>query len=101
MRFSFATAATATFAFSSHVSSLNILLGNDDGFASAQLRETYRLLKGHGHNVVVVSEVDNESGQGGRAVFSTSGTLFYPSEYGIIPAGAPSIGRDPIDSNIW
>jgi hypothetical protein len=29
---------------------LNILLNNDDGFGSANLRETYRLLKGKGHN---------------------------------------------------
>lgn len=46
--------------------SLNILLGNDDGFGSAQIRETYRLLKQFGHNVVMVAPVDNESGQGGR-----------------------------------
>lgn len=30
--------------------SLNILLNNDDGFASGNLRETYRLLKEAGHN---------------------------------------------------
>jgi hypothetical protein len=29
---------------------LNILLNNDDGFGSGNLRETYRLLKGKGHN---------------------------------------------------
>lgn len=29
---------------------LNILLNNDDGFGSANLRETYRLFKEKGHN---------------------------------------------------
>jgi hypothetical protein len=91
----FTFAATAA-ALTSHASGLNILLGNDDGFASAQLRETYRLLKKEGHNVVVVSEADNQSGQGGRAVFTNKNTLQQDSEYGIITAGAPSIGRDPI-----
>lgn len=35
-------------ASSSHA--LNILLNNDDGFGSANLRETYRLLREAGHN---------------------------------------------------
>jgi len=101
MRFTWATAATAALVLCSQTSAINILLGNDDGFASANLRETYRLLKASGHNVAVVSEADNESGQGGRAVFTVNRTLLYPSEYGIIPAGAPSIGTDPHDSSIW
>jgi 5'-nucleotidase len=29
---------------------LNILLNNDDGFGSGNLRELYRLLKGEGHD---------------------------------------------------
>ncbi|PIA97958.1 Acid phosphatase [Cercospora beticola] len=96
----FTFAATAA-ALAPYVSGLDILLGNDDGFASAQLRETYRLLKKEGHNVVVVSEADNQSGQGGRAVFTNRNTLQQDSEYGLIKAGAPSIGRDPMDQNIW
>lgn len=98
---SFVSIAAAALTLASAASSINIMLGNDDGFASAQLRETYRLLKEKGHNVVVVSEADNQSGQGGRAVYTSNRSLVYPSEYGIVPAGAPSVGTDPYDSNIW
>ena len=88
-------------AFVGSSSAASILLGNDDGFASAQLREFYRLLKASGHEVIVVAPVDNESGQGGRSQFSTMNTLAVPSEFGIIPAGAPALGRDPSDPDVW
>lgn len=52
MHFSFGTAATAALALTSQASALNILMGNDDGFGAANLREFYRLLKADGHNVV-------------------------------------------------
>lgn len=32
------------------VQAINILMNNDDGFGSGNLRETYRLLKEKGHN---------------------------------------------------
>lgn len=37
-------------ALAGSVQSLNILLNNDDGFASGNLREVYKLLKAAGHN---------------------------------------------------
>ena len=80
---------------------LNIIVNNDDGFGSANIREFYRLLKASGHNAWIVAPVDNESGQGGRSVFTTSPKLTRPSEYNLIPAGAPSFGTDPNDSHIW
>jgi 5'-nucleotidase len=93
-----AVAAATLFASSNAIS---ILMGNDDGFGSAQLREFYRLLKEDGHDVVVVAPVDNESGQGGRSVFTTSRNLTTASEFNLIPAGSPSLGRDPNDPDIW
>ena len=98
---SFAATAIAILTLTSSVSTLNILLGNDDGFGSAQTRETYRLLKESGHNVVIVASADNESGQGGRSVFTTNRSLVHDSEFGLVPAGSPSIGTDPADSSIW
>ena len=80
---------------------LNIIVSNDDGFGAANVREFYRLLKAAGHDAWLVAPVDNQSGQGGRAVFTTSRTLTKPSEYNLIPAGAPSFGTDPFDSHIW
>ncbi|KAF2170511.1 hypothetical protein M409DRAFT_64222 [Zasmidium cellare ATCC 36951] len=101
MRFSITAAVTAALALSSQSFALNILLGNDDGFAAANVRETYRLLKQEGHNVVLVASADNQSGMGGRAVFTNNASLVVNSEYNIIPAGSPSIGTDPNDHSIW
>ncbi|KKY18348.1 putative acid phosphatase precursor [Phaeomoniella chlamydospora] len=87
--------------FTAASSALNIIVNNDDGFGSANIREFYRLLTAAGHNAWIVAPVDNESGQGGRSSFTTSRYLNSPSEYDIIPAGAPSFGTDPNDSKIW
>ena len=76
-------------------------MGNDDGFGSAQLREFKRFLDAEGHTTVVIGPVDNESGQGGRAVYTSSRNLTTASEFDLIPAGAPSLGRDPNDPDIW
>lgn len=99
MRSALFTATIAALATSS--SAINVLLGNDDGFGSANVREFYRLLKKAGHEVLMVAPVDNESGQGGRSSYSNLPNLSVPSEYGLIPAGAPALGQDPNDSNIW
>ena len=42
-----------------------------------------------------------QSGQGGRVVFTTEANLTGPAQYGLIPAGAPSIGPDPLDDHIF
>lgn len=101
MKFSLLSAALAAASFIGSTSAISILAGNDDGFAAAQLREFYRLLKAAGHQVIVVAPVNDQSGMGGRSVFTSNGSLVSPSEYGIIPAGAPSLGRDPTDPDVW
>ena len=80
---------------------LNIIVNNDDGFGSANIREFYRLLNAAGHNAWIVAPVDNQSGNGGTEVFTTEANLTAPSEYDLVPAGAPSFGTDPNDSHIW
>lgn len=80
---------------------LNILLNNDDGFGSANIRELYRLLNAAGHNAWIVAPVSNQSGKGGTEVFTTEANLTAPSEFNLIPKGAPSFGTDPNDSHIW
>ena len=80
---------------------LNIIVNNDDGFGSANIRELYRLLNAAGHNAWIVAPVSNQSGKGGTAVYTTEANLTAPSEYGLIPKGAPSFGTDPNDSHIW
>ncbi|KAI9172627.1 Acid phosphatase [Paramyrothecium foliicola] len=100
MRFSSLLAGAAV-CLASSSQALNILLNNDDGFGSGNLRELYRLLKGEGHDVWIVAPALPQSGQGGRSVFTTEANLTGPSQYNLIPAGAPSVGSDPYDSHIW
>lgn len=95
------TALTAGLAFASQAAGLNIMLNNDDGFGSANIREIYRLLKGDGHNVVIVAPAVQQSGQGGRSVFTDEANLTAPSQYNLVGAGEPSLGQDPIDPGIW
>ncbi|KAM0801666.1 5'/3'-nucleotidase sure [Usnea florida] len=80
---------------------LNIIVNNDDGFGAANIRELYRLLNAAGHNAWIVAPVSNQSGKGGTEVFTTEANLTAPSEYDLVPKGAPSFGTDPNDSHIW
>lgn len=80
---------------------LNIIVNNDDGFGSANIRELYRLLNAAGHNAWIVAPVSNQSGKGGTEVFTTEANLTAPSEFDLVPEGAPSFGTDPNDSHIW
>ncbi|KAK4448716.1 survival protein sure-like phosphatase/nucleotidase [Podospora aff. communis PSN243] len=80
---------------------INILMSNDDGFASANLRQLFNILTGAGHNVYVVAPVIGQSGQGGRVIFTSEANLTGPSQYGLIPTGAPSIGSDPAHDHIF
>ena len=91
----------AAIAVAASSNALNIILNNDDGFGSANIREFYRLLKDAGHNVWIVAPVTNNSGQGGRAVFTKERYLTANSQYDLVPQGAPSFGTDPHDSHIW
>ncbi|PSN59623.1 sure-like protein [Corynespora cassiicola Philippines] len=92
---------TAGLAYGTAVEGLKILMNNDDGFGSGNLRELYKLLKGAGHEVVIVAPATQQSGQGGRSDFSTERNLTSPSQYSIVPAGSPAVGTDPNDSHIW
>ena len=94
-------AAVAAIALTPAVSALNILMNNDDGFGAANIRELYRLLVDAGHDVIMVAPATQQSAQGGRSSFTDYGTLQAPTQYNIVPAGAPAVGQDPIDSNIW
>lgn len=50
MRFSLSTVLTAALGLASSSDALRILMGNDDGFGSGNLRELYKLLKEAGHD---------------------------------------------------
>lgn len=101
MRFTDVARLTTLLGVAATSNALKILLDNDDGFGAANIREFYRLLKDAGHDVLLVAPVTNNSGQGGRAVFTTERNLTANSQYDLIPKGAPSFGPDPNDSHIW
>lgn len=52
---SFHFAALVAMALTPAASALNILMNNDDGFESANIRELYRMLVGAGHDVLMVA----------------------------------------------
>lgn len=97
----FATTLAAALALATASDALKILMNNDDGFGSGNLRELYKILKEAGHDVLVVAPAVQQSGQGGRTDFTTYKNLTSPSQYDIVPAGAPAVGTDPNDSSIW
>ncbi|KAK5016901.1 survival protein sure-like phosphatase/nucleotidase [Cryomyces antarcticus] len=80
---------------------LNIILNNDDGFATAHIRELYKALNDAGHNAWIVAPVSDQSGQGGRVSFTTNANLTAPGQFNSVPKGAPSYGTDPNDNHIW
>ncbi|OIW35213.1 acid phosphatase [Coniochaeta ligniaria NRRL 30616] len=100
MRYSSLVAASAL-ALAGYGTALNILMNNDDGFGSGNLRELYKLLKANGHNVWIVAPATQQSGKGGSSEFTDQANLTANSQYDLIPAGAPSVGPDPVDSHIW
>ncbi|KAK8244882.1 5'/3'-nucleotidase sure [Phyllosticta capitalensis] len=101
MRPTLAFAAAAAFSSFQTGQALRILLNNDDGWASANIRETYRQLREAGHEVLLVAPVVDNSGQGGRSVFTKEGTLMANGEFDSVLKGAPSLGHDKDDVNIW
>lgn len=83
------------------VNALNILLSNDDGFTSSNIRATYAALKTAGHNVYLFAATQNESGHGGTFNFPDTANLTAPTEFHDFPAGAPSFGHEPDQPDIW
>ncbi|KNF02711.1 hypothetical protein PSTG_03997 [Puccinia striiformis f. sp. tritici PST-78] len=80
--------------------SLNILQGNDDGWAECNIRTLYRILKERGHQTMISAPVRNKSGTGSMSR-DWSKPLTRAGEYDSVPIGAPGVGSDPTDPNIW
>ncbi|MGH8461253.1 MAG: 5'/3'-nucleotidase SurE [Stenotrophobium sp.] len=86
---------------SAQAHALNILLSNDDGFETANIRALYQTLKQAGNDVVLSAPTQNNSGTGGAMNFLKPVTpLAKDSRYGTIKAGAPGVGADPNDPDI-
>ncbi|KAF2431363.1 sure-like protein [Tothia fuscella] len=101
--------------------SLNIILNNDDGFSSIQIRELYQALNAAGHNgsgghLFEHMHMSNANGdlqsmdcgsierlvwQGGNSSFTRHANVSKALDYSTVPKGAPTFGHDPTDTRIW
>ncbi|CAG7850618.1 SubName: Full=Related to acid phosphatase {ECO:0000313/EMBL:CCA72173.1} [Serendipita indica DSM 11827] len=79
--------------------SLKIVIGNDDGWATANIRTFYNTLKGAGYNPLISAPASNKSGSSG--IEFPPIPLITAGEFNTIPAGAPATGADPKDKNIY
>jgi 5'-nucleotidase len=57
---------------------LNVVLTNDDGFGSANIRAVYNELKKQNHNVLIVGPADQQSGKGGVSISPIRADLVQP-----------------------
>ncbi|KAE8228277.1 hypothetical protein CF326_g6796 [Tilletia indica] len=84
-------------------SSLNILIGNDDGFGSANIRALFDSLLQAGHSPIIAAPVDNKSGTDGAR--QTARVLDHEGEYAFAHKGDPAVGhespRENADERIW
>ncbi|KOS19903.1 Acid phosphatase [Escovopsis weberi] len=78
---------------------IKILMTNDDGFWSSNLRATYRSLKEAGHDVVIVAPAGGQSGVGGSVIFAERTTMERDA-FGL-SAKQPPLGKDTEDDHIW
>ncbi|TKY87465.1 hypothetical protein EX895_003479 [Sporisorium graminicola] len=76
---------------------LNIVLTNDDSWASANIRALYYALRRAGHRVLLVAPSHNQSGKGGTVVFPTSLNITSEGRGGFVPVGAPYAGLNVSD----
>ncbi|GAB2845891.1 hypothetical protein GCM10027277_12610 [Pseudoduganella ginsengisoli] len=88
--------------FASPSQALNILVTNDDGTESSTVHALQQRLSAAGHNVIISSEVCDNSGQGGALGFlrpigplTATNCGAAPSRGGALAAGAPGVGTLP------
>ncbi|KJR88509.1 5'-nucleotidase [Sporothrix schenckii 1099-18] len=91
----------SSLALATSVRAINVLITNDDGFGTANIRAMYYAMTALGHNCYIVASSSDQSGQGSRLIFANDAKLTGDSEFGIVKSGAPSIGTDPHDDHIW
>ncbi|GAC94183.1 acid phosphatase [Pseudozyma hubeiensis SY62] len=79
---------------------LNIVLTNDDSWASANIRALYYALRRAGHRVLMVAPAANQSGQGGTVVLPTELNLTSAGRGGFVPVGSPYAGLNVTDPGL-
>ncbi|CCH43695.1 5'-nucleotidase surE [Wickerhamomyces ciferrii] len=79
----------------------NIVLTNDDGWASTEIRATYRELTNAGHNVYLVAPLEQRSGFGGTFTFSYTDKLLHDDQFHFKKEGDAAWGHEENDDHIW
>lgn len=79
---------------------LNIVLTNDDSWASANVRALYYALRRAGHRVLMVSPSHNQSGKGGTVVLPTELNITSEGRGGFVPVGSPFAGLNVSDPGL-
>ncbi|KAI0830107.1 sure-like protein [Trametes gibbosa] len=72
------------------VAAINIVITNDDGWATAQIRQQFDTLSSAGHSVVLSAPALNQSGK--SSLSSTPKPLTEPCEFDTCPTGSPAEG---------
>lgn len=80
------------------ITAQNIVLTNDDGWAVAQLRDEYNMLRTAGYQVILSAPAVDKSGTGSSTTTPT--TLTDPCQFDTCPSGSPPTGTDSSDPNI-
>ncbi|THY03463.1 acid phosphatase [Aureobasidium pullulans] len=80
------------------VSAFNIVLSNDDGWAEANIRVLYEILKLSGHAVLLTAPAIDQSGTGSS--MSPPAPLNSQCQYHTCPYGSPATGVWVTDFNI-
>ncbi|KAI0695285.1 survival protein sure-like phosphatase/nucleotidase [Cerioporus squamosus] len=74
------------------VAATNIVISDDDGWATAQIRQQFDVLLNAGHNVVLSAPALNQSGRG--SLSKTPTPLTEPCEFNTCPTGSPATGAN-------
>ncbi|KAF8606448.1 sure-like protein [Ceratobasidium sp. AG-I] len=77
---------------------LKVLIGNDDGWAEANVRAFYQTLSTSGYNVVLSAPVQNQSGTGSSD--SPAKVLTEAGQYNSVPVGASAQGANATDPRL-
>ncbi|EIW56696.1 sure-like protein [Trametes versicolor FP-101664 SS1] len=73
-----------------YAAATKIIISNDDGWATAQIRQQFDALTSAGHNVILSSPALNQSGK--SSLSKTPTALTEPCEFDTCPTGSPAMG---------
>lgn len=80
-------------------SCLNVLIGNDDSWGTANIRALYLAVKAAGHQALIAAPAMQQSGTDGLRFPPTK--LARKGAFGLVDAGAPAEGHEKDDGEIY